>query len=52
MALGLAMIGDIGIETQRRASYLGDDVIGFCHYAVGELYDGYGVALSADSSIV
>jgi hypothetical protein len=29
MALGLAMIGDIGIETQRRASFLGDDVIGF-----------------------
>ena len=52
MALGVAMIGDIGIETQRRASYLGDDVIGYCHYAVGELYDGYGVALSADSSIV
>jgi len=52
MALGLAMIGDIGIETQRRASYLGDDVVGFCHYAVGELYDGYGVAISADSSIV
>jgi len=52
MALGLAMIGDISIETQRRASYLGDDVIGYCHYAVGELYDGYGVSLSADSSIV
>jgi N4-gp56 family major capsid protein len=52
MALGLAMIGDISIETQRRASYIGDDVVGYCHYAVGELYDGYGVALSADSSIV
>jgi N4-gp56 family major capsid protein len=50
-ALGLAMIGDITIETQRRASYLGDDIIASCHYAVGELYDLYGVKLSADSTL-
>ena len=50
-ALGLAMIGDINIETQRRASYIGDDVVASAHYAVGELYDGYGVALGFDSTI-
>lgn len=51
-ALGLAMIGDINIETQRRASYIGDDVVASMHYAVGELYDGYGCAITADSSLV
>lgn len=51
-ALGLAMIGDIQIETQRRASYLGTDVVASCHYGVGELYDGYGVELHYDSSIL
>lgn len=51
-ALGLAMIGDINIETQRRASFLGDDIVGSCHYAVGELYDAYGLAIISDSSIV
>lgn len=51
-ALGLAMIGDIMIETQRRASFLGTDIIGACHYGVGELYDGYGVGVVADSSLV
>jgi N4-gp56 family major capsid protein len=51
-ALGLAMIGDIGIETERRASYLGTDVVGFCHYGAGELYDAYGRYLAFDSSIV
>jgi N4-gp56 family major capsid protein len=51
-ALGLAMIGDINIETQRRASYIGDDIVASCHYAVGELYDGYGIAVISDSSII
>jgi N4-gp56 family major capsid protein len=50
-ALGLAMIGDIQIETQRRASYLGDDIIASCHYAVGEIYDLYGIKISADSTL-
>lgn len=50
-ALGLAMVGDINIETQRRASYLGNDVVASCHYGVGELYDGYGRYLKMDSSI-
>ena len=51
-ALGLAMIGDMTIETQRRASYIGDDVVASLHYAVGELYDGYGCKITADSSLV
>ena len=51
-ALGLAMIGDISIETQRRASYIGDDIVASAHYGVGELYDGYGVKITADSSLV
>jgi N4-gp56 family major capsid protein len=51
-ALGLAMIGDINVETQRRASYLGTDVVASCHYGVGEIYDGYGVGVIADSSIL
>lgn len=51
-ALGLAMIGDIAIESQRRASYVGDDVVAYAHYGVGELYDGYGVAVTSDSSLV
>lgn len=51
-ALGLAMIGDINIETQRRASYIGTDVVASMHYGVGEIYDGYGVKVTADSSIL
>jgi hypothetical protein len=51
-ALGLAMIGDINIETQRRASFLGTDIVASMHYGVGELYDGYGVNVAADSSIL
>jgi N4-gp56 family major capsid protein len=51
-ALGLAMVGDMMIETQRRASFLGDDIVASMHYAVGELYDGYGCAITADSSLV
>jgi hypothetical protein len=51
-ALGLAMIGDINIETQRRASFIGDDIVASAHYGVGELYDGYGVKITADSSII
>lgn len=51
-ALGLAMIGDLNIETQRRASFLGDDIVGSMHYGVGEIYDGYGCKITADSSLV
>jgi len=50
-AFGLAMIGDISLETQRRASYLGTDVVGYCHYGSGILYNDYGRYLAFDSSI-
>lgn len=51
-ALGLATIGNINIETQRRASFLGSDVVASAHYGVGAIYDGYGVGVIADSSIL
>lgn len=51
-ALGIATIGDLSVETDRRASFLGTDVIASLHYGVAELYDGYGVEMHYDSSII
>lgn len=51
-AFGLAMIGDIAVETERRASFLGTDVVGYCHYGVGTIYNAYGRYLAYDSSII
>jgi N4-gp56 family major capsid protein len=51
-AFGVGMIGDIAIETQRRASYLGDDIICSASYGVGVLYELYNVQLLNDSSIL
>ena len=51
-ALGLAMMRDISIETQRRASFLGSDVVCSAMYGVGTIYEGYGVAASFDSSVL
>lgn len=50
-ALGLAMIGDVQIETARRIDYLSTEVVASCHYGVGELQDGLGRYLKMDSSI-
>lgn len=50
-ALGLAMIGDVTIETARRIDYLSTEVVAACHYGVGELQDGLGRFLKYDSSI-
>jgi N4-gp56 family major capsid protein len=50
-ALGLAMLQDIKIETQRDASLRADEIVATAVYGVGELYDGYGVELHFDSSI-
>ena len=50
-AFGLAMIGDISIETERRASFLGTDIVGACHYGAGILQNAYGRYLAFDSSI-
>jgi N4-gp56 family major capsid protein len=51
-ALGLVMIGDITIETERRASFLGTDIVGACHYGAGLIQSSYGRVLAFDSSII
>jgi N4-gp56 family major capsid protein len=50
-ALGLGLIGDIAIETQRRASFLGDDIVCSAYYGTGILQNNYGRFLKMDSSI-
>ena len=51
-AFGLGLIGDISIETQRRASFLGDDIVCSAYYGTGILQNNYGRFLAFDSSIV
>ncbi len=51
-ALGLAIMKDINVEVQRRASYLGNDVVASAMYGTGVIYEGYGVAATFDSSIL
>jgi N4-gp56 family major capsid protein len=51
-ALGLAMLQDIRIETQRQAGIRGYDIVGSAIYGVGELYDLAGVSATFDSTIV
>jgi N4-gp56 family major capsid protein len=51
-ALGLAMMQDIKIETQRDASLRADEIVATAVYGVGELHDSYGVEVIADSSIL
>ena len=50
-ALGFGLMRDITIETQRRASYLGTDVVASALYGTGVVYEGYGVNASFDSTI-
>ena len=50
-ALGLAMMQDLKIETQRDASLRADEIVATAVYGVGELHDSYGIELLADSSI-
>jgi len=50
-SLGLAMMQDIKIESQREATLRGFDVVGSAIYGVGELYDTAGVRGHFDSSI-
>jgi N4-gp56 family major capsid protein len=50
-ALGLGMIGDISIETQRRASFLGDDIVCSAYYGTGIIQTTYGSTLAFDSSL-
>jgi N4-gp56 family major capsid protein len=51
-ALGLALMQDIRIETQRQAGLRGYDIVGSAIYGTGELYDLAGVLATFDSSIV
>jgi N4-gp56 family major capsid protein len=50
-ALGLALIGDVQIETARRIDYLSTEIVASAHYGVGELQDGLGRYLKHDASI-
>jgi len=47
-AIGMASGWLFRTEIQRRASYVGYDVVVSCSYAVGEAVDKFGVALTAD----
>jgi N4-gp56 family major capsid protein len=50
-ALGLAMMQDLKIEQQRDASIRGTELVATAVYGVGELIDGHGCEIEADSSI-
>jgi N4-gp56 family major capsid protein len=50
-ALGFGLMRDIQIETQRRASYLGTDVVASAVYGTGVVYEKYGVFASFDATI-
>ena len=50
-ALGLAMMQDLKIETQRDASLRADEIVATAVYGVGELDDSKGCEVAADSSI-
>ncbi len=49
-ALGLAMMRDINIETQRDASLRATELVATAVYAVGELHDSYGVDVKTSAS--
>ena len=51
-ALGIAMLQDLKIETQRDASIRGTEIVATAVFGVGELHDSYGVEVLADSSIL
>lgn len=50
-ALGLALMSDIKVESQRDASLRATELVATAVYGVGEIYDAYGVAMSFDSSL-
>jgi len=50
-ALGLAMMQDIQIETQRDASLRASELVSTAVYGHGEIFDSYGVEVHFDSSI-
>lgn len=50
-ALGLAMMQDISIETERNASLRADELVATATYGVGMLFDTYGCQMTADTSL-
>jgi len=50
-ALGLALMRDIQIETQRDASLRADEIVATAMYGVGTIYEGHGCALGFDSTV-
>ena len=48
-ALGLAMMQDLKIESQRDASLRADEIVATAVFGVSELHDSYGVKLTADT---
>ena len=50
-AIGLAMMQDIKIESQREATLRGFEIVGSAVYGTGELYDGAGIRGQFDSTI-
>ena len=51
-AIGLALMSDIKIETQRDASLRADELVATAVYGTGVLYAAHGVGLNYDSSIL
>ncbi len=50
-ALGMAMMQDLKVESQRDASLRADEIVATAVYGVSELHDSYGVKLTADSAL-
>ena len=50
-ALGLAMLQDLKIETQRDASLRATEIVATAVYGVGELHGTYGCEIEADSTL-
>lgn len=50
-ALGFGLMRDIQIETQRRASYLGTDLVASAIYGTGVVYEQYGVFANFDATV-
>lgn len=51
-ALGLAMMQDISIESERNASLRADELVATAVYGAGVLFDTYGCEMTANTSLV
>tara|TARA_R100001086_G_scaffold239309_1_gene164625 strand:- start:38 stop:880 length:843 start_codon:yes stop_codon:yes gene_type:complete len=50
-ALGIAMMQDLKLETQRDASLRADEIVATAVYGVSELHDSYGIEMLSESVI-